>query len=125
MAIINNLPSRGGVKMELLWSNPNPDSIFNPTTIQINLAKYQIVGIVFKSELGTPIRTTNIFLLMKGLSYGEGSVVGGVLQYTKSRVIKAVTDSSVQFGDGYNATNQSGADAKDNSKMIPLYIYGM
>lgn len=122
MAIINNLPSRG-VKMELLWSNPNPDSIFNPTTIQINLAKYQIVGIVFKSELGTPIRTTNIFLLMKGLSYGEGSVVGGVLQYTKSRVIKAVTDSGVQFGDGYNATNQS--DAKDNSKMIPLYIYGM
>lgn len=123
MAIINSLPSRGGIKMDLLWSNPNPTSSFSAQTIQLDLTAYKAVGIVFLSEPGTPIRTTNIFLLMKGLSYGEGSVVGGVLQYTKSRVIKAVTDSGVQFGDGYNATNQS--DAKDNSKMIPLYIYGM
>lgn len=82
-----------------------------------------MVGIVFTVEPGTPARISNLFFLVKGITYGEGSCVCGVLQYLKSRVISGVTDSGITFGDGYNATNAS--SATNNSAMIPLYIYGI
>ena len=109
--------------LTLLWTNDNLQTAFQPKKITLDLTNYSAVGVVFISETGTPIRMTNMFTLIKDIAYGEGSCVGGVLQYTKSRVIQSVTNTGVDFGNGYNATNS--ANATNNAAMIPAYIYGI
>lgn len=120
---IDELRRGGGLELNLLWTNPNPTEPFSARTIQLDLTAYKMVGIVFTVEAGNPARISNLFFLIKGITYGGGCCVGGVSQYLKSRSISSVTDSGITFGGGYNATNASGAT--NNSAMIPLYIYGI
>jgi len=35
--------AQGGTKMDLLWTNPNPTSAFNPQTVSLDLSEYDLI----------------------------------------------------------------------------------
>lgn len=47
--------SSGGVRVDLLWTNPNPTSNFSAQTVSIDLSGYDAVRITFIANMGSPV----------------------------------------------------------------------
>lgn len=116
--------AQGGVKMDLLWTNPNPTSSFTEQTISLDLSEYSALVISIKghkSVSGTQeyntvvIKNDWVFLTaFSGASYYPRIVIREV----------SFNDSGVTFKEGYN-TSSFNSYSRDNDSGIPQKIYGI
>ncbi len=109
--------AQGGVKMDLLWTNPNPTSSFSAQTISLDLSEYQLVFVVCKGDTTGTNYTTAL------AEFNTLTQIGTINGYTRFRAFTA-TATGVQFGGGYKQTSYSN-DGSDNSATIPYHIYGI
>lgn len=105
---------------ELLWENPNPTSNFSPIGLPMDIHKYAFAKIEYKLSNSYPYKATIIIpteeIMTEQLTAGIGSSfenVGGA-----GRSIRADT-TTLYIGNGYVGAST------DNSKIIPLKIYGI
>jgi len=103
----------------LIWTNDNPTANFGAQKVYLDLSSYKAVGIKCRESedtmfifTKTSIDTTSTWKGCCGASYsGTG---------TRGRLINAITDEYIDFGNG--TSNTSAASA---SSMQPTYIYGI
>lgn len=119
--------AQGGMKMDLLWTNPSPTSTFAAQTISLDLSKYTIFIIITK-----PYAAANY---TDNYQYGA-SASSVIIKNIKASITTpapvnrfrevVINDSSVQFSAAYSFSTYTGTAAADgNDTVIPLYIYGI
>lgn len=107
---------QGGVKLDLLWTNPSPTSSFSAQTVSINLSDYDVLFICHYSDYAQnprPQRVVSVALK----SYGYGMLVDGSNLWPRRNVV--VTNTGVQFTDAVANGSTS------NGFCVPQYIYGL
>lgn len=97
----------------LLWENPAPDSNFAAQTVAADSEGCTFLLTV--SRFSTTNAVTGTAVCPLGIP-GQAVVVSGSGISSRSILAEA---GSVVFGDGY------AADTKDNSRAIPVRVYGM
>lgn len=115
----------GGMKMDLLWTNPSPTSAFAAQTVSLDLSEYDLVLVYICASN----QTTGGTLLLKvddniGFSqvrYNNGTGAGdyGIC----NRFVKALT-TGVVFSTGYWQTSM-GSMSQYDALSIPQKIYGI
>lgn len=113
--------------LDLLWTNPNPESVFPAQTLSIDLSGYESVVIVSKGY-----NTVSTYLPLKILIPKNGkqyTIIGnqnnfnggniGTYAYTYFGREVIVNDNSIVFSTGYITSS-----ALEDNACIPLEIYG-
>lgn len=117
MSVLTKGFGGGGIKADLLWTNPSPSVNFTPQTVALDLSDYNAVfvycdpnsyghaayGILLKGKTDTGVYTY--------LSYGRR--FHGRTAY--------MTDTGVVFAEG----GDGGSGNTSNGACIPHYIYGL
>lgn len=107
-------PLKNGVRMELLWTNPNPDASFGPQTVELDLSRYDAV-------------------LANGYRPASSAIAASVFVPVGQRGQFCVTGSGRTAWRAFEVT-QDGIDfekglmddgATGNSYAIPFLIYGI
>ena len=122
MAIINNLPTRGGVKMELLWSNPRPTSAMaSSTNVPFDFTKYDMVFVQVK-PYSTYADSNARFIQVTKTDKWLGVHVP-TDTFASYRNI-TVTDAGITFGTTAGYSYHNGGNATGTSYCIPIAVYG-
>lgn len=102
--------------IELLWSNPKPNSYFSAQTVAVDTSKYSKFY-VLSSHYDSANHLTNVILNVK-------NVVQTCIDMRSSTVKRHATviNSGIKFDDGYYIGN--GSWVKDIASVVPKYIYG-
>ena len=109
--------SMGGVKLDLLWTNPSPTSNFTAQTISLTLADYDYLLIEctwatsFAGNLSYHICKNGV----KSSLFGSNPTNTGVIGIRQA----TVSTSGVTISDAKNGTTTA------NNIMIPTSIYGI
>lgn len=116
-----SLDKLGGMGMELVWSNAAPGSAFGPQEIKVNLSKYSGIMILARNGVTAPMLTTLI-------TYDRGdtsriAVPGGVTAFRDFTVY--VNRTGINFGEGREIPSYGAAASTNNTRCIPLKIYGI
>lgn len=110
--------AQGGVKMDLLWTNPSPTSSFASQTVSIDLSNYAGVLIVCKQHKSVESYFNFLSLIVaESIRFLCGS---GKLAFRNA----TVSSAGVVFTDG-SYVNTYGTDAVNNDYVIPYQIYGI
>ena len=102
--------------IELLWSNPNPNSHFSVQTVAVDTSKYSKFY-VLSSHYDSANHLTNVILNVKNVV----QTCIDMRPYTVKRHT-TVTNNGINFDDGYYLAN--GSWVKDVASVVPKYIYG-
>ena len=106
----------GGMKMDLLWTNPSPTSDFAAQTVSLDLSDYKLVLIMWVTSTSSALCRSIISPIAGDEIQDFYLAKNGTDRY--SRQITA-TSSGISFSPGWLGY------ADDNSKMIPYMIYGI
>lgn len=108
--------AQGGMKIDLLWTNPSPTSAFSAQTLSIDMNNYNMIFVIATSRTDLDVRFSSSF---KVGSYTARlcSTFTGTNVYTTRNV--NLTPTSLGFEGGYNGSTAN------NSYCIPMYIYGI
>lgn len=113
--------AQGGMKMDLLWTNPSPTSAFSAQTVSLDLSGYSYVYIecLMASSYTSQYINAHLFRVGGGLSY---RMIGGgsTIMFRDA----TPTTSGVEFSVGY-IVNTYTSNVTDNTRIIPLHIYGI
>lgn len=115
------LANLGGISKTLLWINASAESDFGEQTIDMDLSQYDFIEVhsVFDRNLSRipqiliPIESNGSSLY--GITHSSGIIIGWRRCYTTTTLVK--------FDDNLNY--QSDAETVDNSRNIPIEIYGI
>lgn len=110
--------AQGGVKMDLLWTNPSPTSNFSAQTISHDNTKYSWFYVETFGTNGNTYGYTNV--VEKGLRNHILGYVGGRLSFRSI----TITDSGFVYTDN-SYINTYGTGTTDNSYLLPYRIYGI
>ena len=111
--------AQGGMKMDLLWANPSPTSVFAAQTVALDLSDYDFF--VVSAFRTNDYATTPTFsgIIPKGvLAVIYGSEAGQANIYSRKITF---SDSGVEFSTGY----ATGSTANSTADCIPDKIYGI
>lgn len=111
------------IKNKLLWINPNPTNEFNAQSITLldDIEKYESIEILFDDF--APYKNYSFSKCLSNIPYGiihcfsfnDGN---GII--TRNRYLGPITSGkTLPFANGYQNGNI------DNSKCVPLKIYGI
>lgn len=102
--------AQGGVKMDLLWTNPNPTSSFSAQTVTCDTS-YSM----YLVDCRTANNSTNIVsnMFVNGTSF---CVNNGTNSISRNATVGA---NGITFSDGYLGGNAN------NNMVIPYHIYGI
>lgn len=107
----------GLIKMDLLWTNPNPTASFSAQTISLALSDYDMVMVnAFADGPGADSFAFS-FIGRSGLLYGQANT----RHYRKFNV----TSTGVQFEAGYSAEANAPVASQNNATQMPQNIYGI
>lgn len=109
--------AQGGMKMDLLWTNPSPTSSFASQTVSIDFSDYDnilLVSYVF-ADGSTLYYQTDILNKVQTHYILTASNRSSVI----TRRINNFDDSSITFDQGYVGTSAN------NATFIPTQIYGI
>lgn len=109
--------AQGGCKMDLLWTNPNPDVAFASQTISLDLSEYQYVLI---ETIYTTTVTNSEIAIIKNNSEARIVSLSAKISYRDA----TVSNSSIVFGNA-SFMNTYGTSSTDNERCIPYKIYGI
>lgn len=118
MAVINELPTRGGVKMELLWANSLPSQTFTGKNVSLDLNNYDTLLLVCIDATGTQNRVKN-HILKKGYQNAI-SHFGFGASYQHYYRLTTVSNAGITFDNCVLA-----GSGTQNDHIIPLFIYGI
>lgn len=107
--------AQGGMKMDLLWTNPSPTSDFAAQTVPLDLSEYSMLIIV--TEVTSLWAASYCFPKILNKAFA----LHFVTENNSNSRIRAVTftSSGVEFGNGMNNGSTNNAEQK------PKYIYGI
>mgnify|MGYP004449651141 CR=1 FL=1 len=110
----------GGAKPKLLWTNPNPTSALNPTTLDVDLSKFNYIIVQYR---GLNSSSDFHFELIKKnfntqILFGTPAALGSFRRDFNS------TDTTISILNGY-AVNSSGAWYGYANAVIPYQIFGI
>ena len=117
--------AQGGVKMDLLWENPSITSDFSAQTVSLDLSKYNLLYVKWRTSKDATAYT-DIICAIDGLPRvvltRNGSQTG---QYGLSWRAFTPSSSSVEFEAGHQQTAFSNQTGTENNRLIPYQIYGI
>ena len=116
---LQNKIDNGTLKIELLWTNPNINSVFAAQTINIDLSKYKYVYIKTKGYRSSSEDTDNGASVMHFCMVGGYASLIHPINTDINRRKVQITKNSVSFENGYSGTTVA------NDCVIPLNIYGV
>ena len=108
--------AQGGMKMDLLWTNPSPTSDFASQTVSLDLTDYSYLFIVQRQYKDSSGNSSTALLPIDGVTYVVVVISDG--GETRTRTYSA-SASSVTVGVG-----KSGSTI-NNAYAIPYQIYGI
>lgn len=108
-----------GKTMELLWTNSSPTSSFSSQTLTLALSGYDFVRVVFSTYEAEAWQVQDFTIGKPG--YMCAAEEG---QYVFSRKISATT-TKITFASGYLADIKESTVKTDNTRAVPIYIYGV
>ena len=121
--------SDGGVNMELLWENASPTSNFAAQTISIDLTQYcaVLVKIGFHTTMTSDNDCSLNMCLMGEAIKLHNSVISTSTSFYHASAWRlcTVTKTGVTFGAGSVQQGTSTLSNSDNSRAIPMKIYGI
>lgn len=100
----------------LLWQNASPTSSFDPQTISIPLAEYDMYKILYAPSTGYSTREMSM-----EARAGSGCVLIGMWADTDSIFHRSVSSSTT----GLSVANAYANKEKNNAYCIPLAVYGI
>lgn len=107
--------AQGGMKMDLLWTNPSPTSRFGASTLSIDTTDYSLLLIEYLwTNGGTDVAGVGLVTDKDRYIYHGFTAMGGSI----TRKILC-NGTQVIFGDGYNGGSVA------NNVAIPYKIYGI
>lgn len=114
--------------MTLLWTNASPTSNFAAQTVSLDLSGYDAVFVI-SNLMTTGENNTGVFV-RKGLATETNIVMYGAIVAASAMTVQrrgvTATDTGVVFSDAkLKAATSTSAGSKENSRCIPLYIYGI
>lgn len=104
--------AQGGMKMDLLWTNPNPSASFAAQTVSLDLSEYSCVLISVMD--GTNL--TTLFAPIDNKKYIANLVINNG-QFRWRSFVSSVSGITVEEG--------KQADTTYNNIMIPYQIFGI
>lgn len=111
--------AQGGMKMNLLWTNPSPTASFAAQTINLDLSSYDFVMVCFRTfQLSTDadLGTLNAFGFKEEKNIAQ---IGGSASGNVGRRFFTPSDTGIEFSDcRYN-------NATNNNYTLPTKIYGI
>ena len=114
--------------MTLLWTNASPSSSFAAQTVSLDLSGYDAVFVI-SNLMTTGENNTGVFV-RKGLATETNIVMYGAIVAASAMTVQrrgvTATDTGVVFSDAkLKAATSNSAGSTENSRCIPLYIYGI
>lgn len=111
--------SSGGIEIKLLWTNPNPNALFNSQTISLDLSGYDAVGIIVNFYVQNPCFMLPMQILPCDSNYSHRITISQSLgNYTGGRQVDFLP-TGLQIGAGYYN------GAANNTACVPYQIYGI
>ena len=123
MAIIIRAPGSGGLKKELLWSNPNPTSVISSSiTINFDYTQYDIVFVQLKGHTNYGENARRLVQVTKDDKWLGLHVPGDSFSVYRNMT---VTDTGITFGTTAGYAYHNGGNATGSNFCIPTAIYGV
>ena len=111
--------AQGGMKMDLLWTNPSPTSSFSGQTVSIDLSEYDFVYIT-----GLQLNTNSVGYDSDLTRVGDKGILWSFVSGYTSHRMYSVGTSGIAFENGSRQT-AIGTNADNNGHCIPTNIYGI
>lgn len=113
---------QGGVKMDLLWTNPNPTSNYGTTAEYLDLSDYDIFIPVFRgATASTWEQYYSVVANIKQIRYRAQARVAKIMR-TRDFII---FDDRIEYGTGKNWPDNSESSTDDASVLVPQTLYGI
>lgn len=110
--------AQGGMKMDLLWTNPNPSSSFSAQTIPIDLSDYSLIIISHYTNNAVGFDTAQVIQQIIPKADGQSFLIAG-MNYYQRRKVSAISNSGITFNSGQYIAQEN------NTVCIPQKIYGI
>ena len=118
----NLINALGGIEYKkLLWTNPNPSSNFTAQTVSLDLTEYDAVEIQCKNLASSDYMIGTLFRIKKG---DKGLLLSNAAT-NRERDVHSVSNTGIEFSGGIIYNTYGGAQSTDNSRVIPIRIYGI
>ncbi len=105
-----------GVRIDLLWTNASPTSNFSAQTLNLGLSSYDAYIVVARHSTGQANAVSVTQKTVSSIRLVDYEHTGTVNLFSR---VADYTSGSLKFYDGWKN------DIKDNSILIPVYIYGI
>ena len=112
--------THGGMKMDLLWTNPAPTASFAAQTVSLDLSQYDLVYIKSKRKNDNSGYYGSNFVLIDGIQYSMVNIYGGLIEYRGF----TPSESGIVFTNGSLYSTYATGSTND-SYMVPYQIYGI
>lgn len=112
--------AQGGMKMDLLWTNPSPTSDFASQTVSLDLSEYDHLYVSYLA-LSSGTVYCDFILKQKNVTIEQ---LSGVNQALKFRTA-LWNDSGITFSDCNSRTTLNGAGSTANGSLVPYRVYGI
>jgi hypothetical protein len=114
---------------DLLWTNPNPTDHFQPATISKDVNEYDNLLIIFKTDVdasNNAFNSTQIVATDGGQTLCQAIYPSTNSLMIATRLMLVYEKSEIRFSwDGWLWESPNFTRTRDNSLMVPLYIYGI
>ena len=114
--------AQGGMKMDLLWTNPSPTSSFSPQTVSLDLSEYNLVYAIFNISPEVAATSDSAWLLL--IDDERPTIVLNPSYLLRYREVRA-TSTGVVFGSGLEIQSYGQDAVTKNDRVIPRLIYGI
>lgn len=111
--------AQGGMKMDLLWTNPSPTSEFSAQTVSVDLSGYDAFYVECTVQSSYPTLKSSSVILANSSSTCSGIDGGG---YVRSRTITCNNNGFTTESGRYVQKDGQGVA---NDSCIPYRIYGI
>lgn len=105
------LKNLGGVEMALIWKNASPTNAFPLQTLNIDISKYNYIGMICNNAITYPKRMMPLAICPNIVGFQAAAIAPDM-----ARTVQIVSNNSVQIG---------GASNGIQTNLVPCYIYGL
>lgn len=111
--------AQGGMKMDLLWTNPSPTANFAAQTVSLDLSEYDLFMLVSRDTTGGD--TCNMVFALPNTTVRMFFITdSGTTNRNTGYRRATISGTGVQFLEGYQGNSTS-----NNALCIPYQIYGI
>ena len=111
------------IKGTILWTNPNPNSVFTTQNITLDSDDYDILEIYMKLNSGeNEIISQKV---IKGYNTTlQGNIIANNKVYHRIRKFNRTNDTTYSVGTGYQQITNESTYSQADSSLVPIYIVG-